>query len=126
MAQNQYETVFILTPVLSDQQMKDTVDKFRKILTDNGAKFVHEDHWGLRKLAYSIQNKNTGFYTVFEYKVEPTVIETLNTEFRRDERVMRDLTIAMDKHHIAYAERRRSGLIGIKKSTETAKEGAEA
>jgi small subunit ribosomal protein S6 len=125
MAKNQYETVFILTPVLSDQQMKDTVDKFRKILTDNGAEFVHEDNWGLRKLAYPIQNKNTGFYTLFEYKVEPAAIDALNIEFRRDERVMRDLTVAMDKHHIAYAERRRNGLVG-KKSNEEAKEGAAA
>ena len=124
MAQKQYETVFILTPVLSDQQMKDTVDKFRKILADNGAEFVHEDNWGLRKLAYPIQNKNSGFYTLFEYKAEPNIIETLNIEFRRDERVMRDLTIIMDKHHIAYAERRRSGL--GRKPIETAKEGANA
>ncbi|TAH14783.1 MAG: 30S ribosomal protein S6 [Runella slithyformis] len=126
MAKNQYETVFILTPVLSDQQMKDTVDKFRKLLTDNGAEFVHEDIWGLRKLAYPIQNKNTGFYALFEYKAEPTAIEPLNVEFRRDERVMRDLTIVMDKHHVAYAERRRSGLIGTKKTNEEAKEGAAA
>ncbi|MDF7818645.1 30S ribosomal protein S6 [Runella sp. MFBS21] len=118
----QYEMVFILTPVLSDQQMKDTVEKFRKILTDNGAELVHEDNWGLKKLAYPIQNKNTGFYQLFEFKSEPSLIQVIETEFRRDERVMRYLTVAMDKHHVAYAERRRGGLVG-KKQTETSKEG---
>ncbi len=121
MQKKHYETVFILTPVLSDQQMKDTVDKFRKILTDNGAEFVHEDHWGLKKLAYPIQNKNTGFYHLFEYKADPTLIRTLGIEFRRDEKVIRELTILMDKHHIAYAEKKRSGLMGKKQE---AKEGA--
>ncbi len=120
MQKKHYETVFILTPVLSDQQMKDTVDKFRKLLTDNGAEFVHEDHWGLKKLAYPIQNKNTGFYHLFEYKANPTVIKTLGIEFRRDEKIIRELTILMDKHHIAYAEKKRSGLMGKK---QVAKEG---
>jgi small subunit ribosomal protein S6 len=121
MQKKHYETVFILTPVLSDQQMKDTVDKFRKFLTDNGAEFVHEDHWGLKKLAYPIQNKNTGFYQLFEYQADPTLIRTLGIEFRRDEKVIRELTIAMDKHHVAYAEKKRSGLMGKK---QVAKEGA--
>src|SRR5690349_10194600 len=104
---HQYETVFIVTPVLSDEQMMETVQKFKKILADNGAKIVHEDNWGLRKLAYPIQKKNTGFYYLIEYTAEGTVINKLETEFRRDERIMRFLTVAMDKHHIAFAEKMR-------------------
>ena len=115
---NQFETTFILTPVLSEAQTKDAVEKFRKILTDNGAEIIHEDAMGLRKLAYPIQKKNTGFYHLIEFKSEPTLIQTIETEFRRDERVMRYLTVAMEKHHITYAERKRSGLVG-KKQTET-------
>ena len=106
-----------MTPVLSDQQMKDTVDKFRKLLTDNGAELVHEESWGLKKLAYPIQNKNTGVYHLIQFKSEPSLIQTVETEFRRDERVMRYLTVAMEKHHVTYAERKRSGLVG-KKQTE--------
>lgn len=120
----QYETVFILTPVLSDIQMKDTVDKFRKILTDNGAELVHEENWGLRKLAYPIQKKNSGFYQLVEFKAEPTLIQTLETEFRRDERVLRYQTILMENHHITYAERKRNGLVGRKPVV--AKEGEAA
>ncbi|ODS82326.1 MAG: 30S ribosomal protein S6 [Cytophagaceae bacterium SCN 52-12] len=111
----QYETVFILTPVLSEVQVRDAVDKFRTVLTDNGASIINEEDWGLRKLAYPIQKKNTGFYHLLEYTAPGTAIEVLNTEFRRDERVIRDLTIALDKHGVAYAEKRRKGSVGKKK-----------
>ena len=74
---NQYETVFILTPVLSDEQMKETVAKFKKLLTDNGAEILNEEAWGLKKLAYNIQKKTSGFYNLIEFKAEPTLIDKL-------------------------------------------------
>ena len=80
-----YETVFILTPVLSDQQMKEAVEKFEKVLTDNGASIVNEEIWGLRKLAYPIQKKSTGFYSLVEFDGDPTIVKKLETAFRRDE-----------------------------------------
>ena len=61
---NQYETVFILTPVLSDEQMKEAVAKFKTLLTDNGAEILNEEIWGLKKLAYNIQKKSSGFYAL--------------------------------------------------------------
>ena len=69
---NQYETVFILTPVLSDVQMKETVEKFKGILTANGAEVINEENWGLKKLAYAIDKKSTGFYQLLEFKADPT------------------------------------------------------
>ena len=104
---NQYEVVFIMTPVLSEEQMMDTVTKFKKILTDNGTEIVHENNWGLRKLAYPIQKKNTGFYYLIEYKAPGELINKLEVEFKRDERIMRFLTVALDKHAIAYNEKKR-------------------
>ncbi|PLX09895.1 MAG: 30S ribosomal protein S6 [Marinilabiliales bacterium] len=104
---NQYETVFIATPVLSEAQMKEAVDKFRKVITDNKGEIVHEDDWGLKKLAYPIQKKSTGFYNLIEFKSEGAFIETLETQFRRDERIMRFLTFKMDKHAVAYSEKKR-------------------
>ena len=105
---NQYETVFIFTPVLSDEQMKETVAKFKTILTDNGAEIVNEETWGLKKMAYPIENKSTGFYFLFEFKAEPTVINTLETGFRRDEKVIRFMTVRLDKYAAQYAEKRRN------------------
>ncbi len=81
---NQYETVFILTPVLSDDQMKEAVAKFKKVLTDKGAEMLNEETWGLKKMAYAIQKKSTGFYCLFEFKAESEVIKTLETAFLRD------------------------------------------
>ena len=95
---NQYETVFILTPVLSDVQMKEAVEKFKGILTAEGAEIVNEENWGLKKLAYPIQKKSTGFYQLIEFKAEPSVIEKLEVNFRRDERVIRFLTFKQDKY----------------------------
>jgi small subunit ribosomal protein S6 len=118
---NQYETAFILTPVLSEAQMKDAIDKFKKVLADSGAELVHDDFWGLRKLAYPIQHKNTGYYQFFYFNAAPSVIATLETEYKRDERIMRFLTIKLDKNSADYNERRRKGLVG-KKSEETPKE----
>lgn len=105
---NQYETVFILTPVLSDVQMKETVEKFKGILAEQGAEIVNEENWGLKKLAYPIEKKSTGFYTLLEFKAEPTVVDKLEIGFRRDERVIRFLTVKLDKFAAAYAEKRRN------------------
>ena len=115
-----YETVFILTPILSEAQARDAVEKFSTIITQNGGTIVHEENWGLRKLAYPIQKKNSGFYHVFEYNVpEGGLVDILETEFRRDERILRFLTIALDKHSLAYNEKKRKGLVGRKKEVPT-------
>jgi len=103
-----YETVFILTPVLSDEQMKEAVAKFQKVLTDNDATIVNTEEWGLRKLAYPIQKKSTGFYTLIEFNADPQVIKKLETAYRRDERVIRFLTFRLDKYAAEYAEKRRN------------------
>ena len=102
-----YETVFILTPVLSDEQMKETVAKFKKVLTDNGAEMLNEEAQGLKKMAYPIEKKSTGFYNLFEFKAEPTIVNTLEVAFRRDEKVIRFLTVKLDKYAVEYAEKRR-------------------
>lgn len=104
---NHYETVFILNPVLSEDQIKETVQKYEDFLVSNGAKMVSKENWGLKKLAYPIQNKKSGFYHLFEYTVDGQVIIPLEVEFKRDERFMRYLTVALDKHAISWAERRR-------------------
>ena len=116
-----YETVFILTPVLSDDQVKDTVDKFKKILKDADAEIVSEEKWGLRKLAYPIQHKKTGFYNLVEFKAPPSSIIKIETELKRDETVMRFLTIALEKYELAYAEKRRKGFPSKKRKAEDAK-----
>ena len=105
---NQYETVFIVTPVLSEAQMKEAVSKFQNYLSESGAQIILIENWGLRKLAYPIQKKTTGFYTMIEFKADATLIEKLETEYRRDERIIRFLTFKMDKYSVEYAEKKRA------------------
>ena len=116
---NNYETVFILTPVLSDVQMKEAVEKFKNLLTDQGAEIVNEENWGLRKLAYPIDKKSTGFYTFLEFKADPSVVARLEVNFRRDERVIRFLTIKQDHFAFEYAEKRRNNKGGKKQEART-------
>ena len=105
-----YETVFIATPVLSEAQMKETAAKYISLIKENNGTVVNEEDWGLKKLAYPIQKKTSGFYHLIEFQAEPSFIDTLETQYRRDERVIRFLTFAMDKDAVAYAQRRREKL----------------
>ena len=104
----QYETVFIATPVLSEAQMKEAVKKYVDYIVAKGGEIVYEEDWGLKQLAYPIQKKSTGFYYLIEFKADTQVVAKLETQYRRDERIMRFLTFAMDKHAVAYAEKRRA------------------
>jgi small subunit ribosomal protein S6 len=105
---NQYETVFILTPVLSEVQIKESVESYEKVITDNGGELIHKENWGLKKLAYPIQKKNSGYYNLLEFKAEGEVIERLEILFKRDERIMRFLTVKLDKYAVQYAEKKRN------------------
>ena len=109
---NNYETVFIATPVLSDVQVKEVLDKFQGVITENGGQLVNAEAWGLKKLAYAIQKKTTGYYFLIEFTGEGSIVETLEKQYRRDERVIRFLTFRQDKHAVEYSIKRRNKLAG--------------
>ena len=104
----QYETVFIATPVLSEAQMKEAVAKYTELITANGGEIVYQEDWGRKELAYPIQKMTSGFYYLIEFTADPQFVNTLETQYRRDERIIRFLTFAMDKDAVAYAEKRRA------------------
>ncbi len=121
---NNYETVFIATPVLSEPQAKELLGKFQGVITENGGQIVSTEEWGLKKLAYPIQKKTTGFYFLVEFTGEGNIIETLETQYRRDERVIRFLTFKQDKFAAEYSVKRRNKLAGkpVEAHTETKNE----
>lgn len=104
-----YETVFLLTPVLNEGQVQETVEKFSQVLKENSADLISTEAWGLRKLAYPIQKKSTGYYFTLTYNGSGNIVDVLELAFRRDERVIRFLTTVLDKHAVTYNERRRNG-----------------
>ena len=103
---NRYETVFILTPVLSEEQTKEAVNKFENLIKASGT-ITHQENWGIKKLAYPIEKKNTGYYCLIEFESDPTFIQKLETEYHRDEKIIRHLVVKMEKEHLAFAEKRR-------------------
>ncbi len=120
MAKTNYESVIILTPVLSEKMLRDAVDSYRKLITGNGGELIHEENWGLTKMAYPIQKKTTGFYQIFEFEAEPDaeIVDKLELAYRRDEQVLRYLTIKLDKHAVVYNTRRRNGEFNKPKKAE--------
>ena len=104
---NRYETVFILTPVLSEEQAKEAVKVYEDFISKNGGKITHSEFWGLKKMAYQIQKKSTGFYALTEFENDGQLVQKLEVEFKRDERVIRFLTVKMEKDHVAFAEKTR-------------------
>ena len=119
-----YETVFIATPVLSDSQMKEAVAKYTSLIKDNGGEIVYEEDWGLKQLAYPIQHKTSGFYYLIEFKAEPSFVATLETQYHRDERIIRFITVTLDQHALAYAEHRRQNRASKKAAPAPVKEEA--
>jgi small subunit ribosomal protein S6 len=107
---NHYEAVFIMHPVLSDDQVRETVEKFKGFIEAKGGKVLQEENWGLKKLAYPIQSKRSGFYHLLEFQAEGELIAPLELEMKRDERIMRFLNVRMDKHHVEFAKQRRKKL----------------
>ncbi len=123
----QYETVFILTPVLSEDDTKKAINNYVELLKSSGAEIVHQEAWGLKNLRYQIGKKNTGIYHVVEYRGNGKVVDTLEIAFRRDENIIRYLTVKLDKYALKYNNDKRAGIVGRNKKvnnnvTEKAKE----
>ncbi len=113
---NNYETVFIMNPVLSEDQIKETVNKFVSFIKTHKGTVNHEENWGLKKLKYTIQKKKTGFYYLLDFVSEGKLINNLEVEFKRDERVIRWQTIKLDKFALEYSIKRRNKLSNNKKA----------
>lgn len=112
----QYETTFIVDPVLSDGEINSTADNYIQHLKKEGCDIVHINEMGLRQLAYPIKKRNSGVYYNVEFQA-PTgsLIDRLELAFRRDERIMRFLTVRLDKYAVQYNQDKRDGKIGAYK-----------
>jgi len=105
-----YETVFIMNPVLSEDQVKETVKKFVDQIKANKGKITNEENWGLKKLKYVIQKKKTGFYYLIEFQADGQMINDFEVECKREDRVIRWQTVKLENFALAYADRRRKKL----------------
>ena len=111
-----YEVTFIVDPVLSGDEIKATAQSYVKHLEKAGCKIVHVDEMGLLQLAYPINRRTSGIYYCIEFEAETgALIDNLELAFRRDERIMRFLTVSLDKYGVKYNDDKRKGLIGKSK-----------
>lgn len=112
---NNYETTIIVTPVLPEEEVKNTVNSYVDFLKKNGGEIVEIDRWGLRQLAYPIKKKTTGFYSVIEFVADSQLIDKLELSYRRDENILRFMTVKLDKYAVKYNDDKRKGLVGRNK-----------
>jgi small subunit ribosomal protein S6 len=103
----QYETIIINSPLVTESQLKESLTKYRDFLTNNGVEIIYEEEWGLKKFAYPIKKKSTGYYQLFEYRANPDLVAKLETEFNRDEKILRYLSVSLDKYALEYNEKKR-------------------
>jgi small subunit ribosomal protein S6 len=107
---NNYELMVIFTPVLSEEDYKNSQKKYTAFVKEHGGAIVHENPWGLKSLAYPIQKKTTGLYWVMEYQAPSSFNEQLKIQLLRDENVLRHMFTVLDKYAVVYNERKRSGV----------------
>jgi small subunit ribosomal protein S6 len=108
-----YEVTFIVDPVLSGDEIKETEQVYETMLKDEGYNIVNVDEMGLKQLAYPINKRSSGIYYCIEFSGETgKIVNNLELALRRDERVMRFLTISLDKYGVKYNDDKRNGLIG--------------
>jgi small subunit ribosomal protein S6 len=113
---NNYELMVIFTPVLSEEDYKASQKKYIAFVRENKGKVLHDNPWGLKSLAYSVQKKTTGLYWVMEYSAPSDFNEKLKIQILRDEHVLRFMATRLDKYAVEYNAKRRSGVpTGIEK-----------
>jgi small subunit ribosomal protein S6 len=120
-----YETIFIASPVLTEEQVDDLVRNFEGIIAEQGGELLKTDKWGRKKLAYEVQKFSEGYYTLFEMNAGPSLIAELERRFRNHDSVIKFLSVRMDeqakaaeRQKVRYErESKRKAQAGIKERT---------
>jgi small subunit ribosomal protein S6 len=110
--QKQYESTYIVTPELETSAYEQIIERINNLMASSGAEIVNQEIWGFKKLAYEINRKQTGYYVYTEFKASPEFITRLEREYQYIESIMRFLTVSLDKHAVAYNQRRKAKLEG--------------
>ncbi|HRG69629.1 MAG TPA: 30S ribosomal protein S6, partial [Saprospiraceae bacterium] len=119
-----YEVSFIVDPVLSGDEVKSTVQTYKEMIGNESGSIVHVDEMGLRALAYPINNRSTGVYFCIEYVMDNAPFNgKMELALKRDERIMRYLTVKLDKYGVKYNEDKRNGKIGKRVKKDKSVEG---
>jgi len=91
-----YEALYIIDPAVEEQQLRDTIDRFSGMVTANGGTLEGVDEWGKRRLAYTIDYKNEGFYVLMKFEADPVFPRELERNFEISDAVIRYLVTRLD------------------------------
>ncbi len=111
-----YETIFLTAPDLDQQEYEKIVSKVESTIKDGGGEVTNLEHWGQKKLEYEIKRFNSAYYTYIEFTAPGTLIEPLEREYRYNEKIIRFITVKVEKHHAAFNIKRRELGFGKKKA----------
>jgi len=106
----QYEATYIIRPDISDDELKTAIAKIDKVLQTEGVKVTNVEHWGVKKLAYTMGKSDSGYYVFVEFTAPASFVKRLETEFGYSDKIIRHLIIQLDKHAAAYNDKRRNKL----------------
>jgi len=110
-----YEVTFIVDPVLSGDEVKATAEQILTELKQFGATIVAVDEMGLRQLAYPINKRSSGVYYCYEFAcTDASWLAKFELNLKRNEKLLRFLTVKLDKYGVKYNDDKRNGRIGKK------------
>ncbi|CAA6798897.1 MAG: SSU ribosomal protein S6p [uncultured Sulfurovum sp.] len=94
---NNYETLYVLKPTLTDEETAANIAKIEEILVKNGAEILATNNMGMRKLAYPVEKNERGVYTIVYFKAEGTIVSELERNLKFNEEVIKYLTVKYTK-----------------------------
>jgi small subunit ribosomal protein S6 len=119
---HQYELMVILTPEIDERQVAPTLDKFLKVITNDGGSIENVDIWGKRRLAYEIQKKSEGIYAVVNFTATSAATQELDRQLKLNEQIMRTKVLRAEEAQAMIAsEAKRSEEKAARKAAKAAK-----
>ena len=112
-----YETMFILHPDRGGV-VKEYIERFKKVVEEQGGTVSHLEEWGLKDLAYRIAKQMKGYYTLFQYRSGPRAVVELERTMRLTDGVLRYLTVRVDESAVAAPQTATGETAGPRKSGE--------
>jgi small subunit ribosomal protein S6 len=88
-----YETICILRPTLSEEQISTLIDNTTNIITSDNGQIIELDKWGMKKLSYLIKKESLGYYIYYDFAGSPEAVAEMERKFRIDDSVLRYLTV---------------------------------
>ena len=95
---NKFETVLLLSPEISSQEVNNEHKKFKDYILNSDGKIINEEDWGLRDLSYSIKKFKKAFYNFFQIETSGTIVKEINKELNQSENIIRYIFIKVKNH----------------------------